>query len=209
MIMCHSAGTGVAADTSLVSDIAQGLERSYDRATLKVQFPQVFNHVVPKDAKLQISASLNLVPVELTHKRNVVKQGIGIVFISKTLHGPKDRNLDPINYDNAVTRGAEYADFFENCLNLETSIIDETTKEVVEQTYKEFDDKARKFEEEHFISDETKVGGKAWQELRASAMRSDYTEQAWYTDITDEEKQKLEELRQAQARQNNDHPLVV
>ena len=72
MIMCNRAGTGVAADTSLVSDIAQGLERSYDRSTLKVQLPQAFNHVVAKDAKLQISASLNLVPVELTHKRNVV-----------------------------------------------------------------------------------------------------------------------------------------
>ena len=53
------------------------------------------------------------------------------------------------------------------------------------------------------MSDETKVGGMAWHELRESAMKKDYTEQAWYTDITDEDKRKLEELREAQARQNN------
>ena len=176
MIMCNRAGTGVAADTSLVSDIAEGLERSYDRTTLQLLFPQALNHVVAKDAKLQVSASLNLVPVVLSHKRNVVSKGIGIVFISKTLHGPKDRNLKPINYDNATERGAEYADFFENGLKLETSVIEETTKEVVEQTLEMLNEISLKFQEEHFISDDTKVGGKAWRELRASAMKSDYTE---------------------------------
>ena len=40
-------------------------------------------------------------------------------------------------------------------------------------------------------------------------MKKDYTEQAWYTGITDEDKKKLEELRQAQARQNNNLALTV
>ena len=65
------------------------------------------------------------------------------------------------------------------------------------------------FKEEHFISDQTKVGGKAWRELRASAMKEDYTEQAWYTGITDKDKKKLEELREVQARQKNSLPLAL
>ena len=125
------------------------------------------------------------------------------------MHGPKDRNLKPINYDNATERGTEYADFFENGLKLETSVIEETTKEVVEQTLEMLNEISLKFQEEHFISDDTKVGGKAWRELRASAMKSDYTEQAWYSGITDEDKMKLDELRQAQARQNNSLPLAI
>ena len=132
MVMCNRAGTGIAADTSLVSDLAKGFERAYDRSTLQVQFPQAFTHVIAKDAKMQVSASMNLMPCLLKHKRNVVSEGIGVVFISPTLYGPKGRNLDPIKYDNAISRGAMYADFFRNVLKLKTSVIQEPALEGAE-----------------------------------------------------------------------------
>ena len=139
----------------------------------------------------------------LPHVRNVVSQAIAIIFVSDTLNGPAHLNLESLEYDNAQSRGNEYFNLFKNDLKYMTKLIQRPTTEVIEQTYSMLNEISLKFKEQHFLSDETKVGGMAWHELRVSAMKKDYTEQAWYTDITDEDKRKLEELREAQARQNN------
>ena len=78
---------------------------------------------------------MNLMPCVLEHKRNVVREGIGVVFVNPTLYGPKGRNLDPIKYYNAISRGAKYADFFRNVLKLKTQVIQEPTLEGAEQKY--------------------------------------------------------------------------
>ena len=159
-----------------MQDIGKGLETGYDRGTLKIKLPNDFAHTVLKDAQMQISSSFNLVPVVLQHKRNVVSEGVGIVFIVPTLYGPKDRNLEPLKYDNAITRGEQFADLFKNDLKLETSVIEDPSVQDVKQKYEKLNEISLKFKEKHFISDQTKVGGKAWHELRASAMKEDYTE---------------------------------
>ena len=40
-------------------------------------------------------------------------------------------------------------------------------------------------------------------------MSENYTEQAWYTSCTDKDKEKLEELKEAQERQNNSNSLTL
>ena len=40
-------------------------------------------------------------------------------------------------------------------------------------------------------------------------MKENYTEQAWYTSCTDKDKKKLEELKEAQERQNNSNSLTL
>ena len=74
-------------------------------------------------------------PAVLQHKRNVVSEGIGIVFVNPVLYGPKDRNLEPLKYDNAVSRGAKYAKLFKDDLKLKTSVIEDATEQDVVQWY--------------------------------------------------------------------------
>ena len=114
-------------------------------------------------------------PAVLEHKRNVVSEGIGIVFVNPVLYGPKDRNLKPIKYHNAKERGAQYFDLFKNDLKLNTSFKLDPTIQDVEQWYKEANEISLRFREKHFISDETKVGGKTWNERKSDAMKEDYT----------------------------------
>ena len=118
-----------------MQDIGKGLETSYDRGTLKTKFPDAFVHTDLKDAQLQIKSSFNLVPVVLEHKRNVVSEGIGVVFVNPVLYGPKGCKLKPLKYANAVSRGAKYANLFKNDLKLKTSVIEDPTEQDLVQWY--------------------------------------------------------------------------
>ena len=44
IVKCSRAGTGVSADTTLIEDIAEGLNTGYDRKSLKVRIPDSFAH---------------------------------------------------------------------------------------------------------------------------------------------------------------------
>ena len=85
---------------------------------------------------MQISASLNLVPVELTHKRNIVSKKIAVIFVNDTLYGPEHLNLEPIKYDNGIIRGEQFTDFFTNDLHFETTVTKKPTVQVIEKTFK-------------------------------------------------------------------------
>ena len=49
------------------------------------------------------------------------------------------------------------------------------------------------------LSDETRVGGTTWTNLRASAMKVDYKSQSWYIPLNVHEKELIEKLREAQS----------
>ena len=54
IVKCSRADTGVSADTTLIKDIAEGLNKAYNRKTLSVRVPDSFAHTKLKDAQLEI-----------------------------------------------------------------------------------------------------------------------------------------------------------
>jgi len=55
-----------------------------------------------------------------------------------------------------------------------------------------------KKEETPALTDSTVVGGNTWKALKRYAMAPDYDEHRWYQALNSEEKQLIEELRDAQ-----------
>ena len=47
------------------------------------------------------------------------------------------------------------------------------------------------------LSDETRIGGKAWKKLKHEAMEEDYQSMSWYSDLIAGEQLLLEALRSA------------
>ena len=60
------------------------------------------------------------------------------------------------------------------------------------------------------LSDKTKVGGDPWSELKVKALPEDYSRyqgEHWYTTLSDEEKDLLEDLISMQKEQGDMRPL--
>ena len=53
------------------------------------------------------------------------------------------------------------------------------------------------------LSDETRIGGRAWKKLKHEAMEDDYQSMSWYSDLLAGEQLLLEALRSAQDAQGD------
>ena len=57
------------------------------------------------------------------------------------------------------------------------------------------------------LSDATGVAGTTWKNLKTPAMKSDYKTQSWYHPLTEQERELIEALREAQRGQGNMNEL--
>ena len=59
------------------------------------------------------------------------------------------------------------------------------------------------------LSDATEVAGTTWKNLKTPAMKSDYKTQSWYHPLTEQERELIEALREAQRGQGNMNELQL
>ena len=73
---------GVLADTKMCADLRQLFNDRFDRQTLKLEIPKVFDQLKATDAQFEMVTSNTLQQLSLVCQKNKVTQAHGVVFVN-------------------------------------------------------------------------------------------------------------------------------
>ena len=113
MLFGAAPSSGVKANTKMVSDLRRAVVRGYDRATMIVRIPEVFDRLTGSDCSFEVAASSLLRTIELKFVGNTVTKSFALIIVNTKLTSHKS-GVDPLVYPEAVKTKDEFVNLMIN-----------------------------------------------------------------------------------------------
>ena len=131
----------------MLHDARQALLYRFDRKTLILEIPAVFEQLKGQDVNFEMIKTNTLQKLELHYMDNIVAKSICIVFVTD---GIERKGCESLVYDNSEKHGEMAKSILEDAFKFDdVMLIKNPSKQEVLDKLKELDSESEKFEQDH------------------------------------------------------------
>ena len=131
----------------MANDARHAIVHRFDRKTLTLKIPDVFEQLKGTDVNFELTTSSTLQKLELPYRDNIVAKSRGIVFVTDSIDRP---GCEPLVYINHDKNGDMATSILKDSFKFDTvELIENPSKQEVLDKLKELDDESEMFEQDH------------------------------------------------------------
>ena len=134
-------------NTQMVHDTKNALEQRFDKKTLTLEIPKVFEFLKGQDANFELTTSSTLQTLELPYRDNIVAKSHALVFQTDELSRPGCKTRE---YTNSAENGELAVTVFEDYFKFDkVELIQNPSKQEVLTKIEEHKAESDEFEQNH------------------------------------------------------------
>ena len=131
----------------MMNDARSAIVHRFDRKTLKLEIPAVFEQLKGQDVNFEMITTNTLQKLELQYRDNIVAQSKGIIFVTDRIERP---GCKPRMYDNSDKNGDTAMKILKEIFKFDVvEFIENPTKQEVLDKLKDLNTESEKFEKNH------------------------------------------------------------